>query len=661
MKNFYLLLALVSATAIAQTDRLELDQIAEAEKKAAAKIMNFVENPNTWNYDVKHATIELTADIDNFVDAGNAYVLEIAGKVTTKFAPLESTNTITLELTKGDAPFQMTVASVTYEGTPVGFVHNASDELIITFPSVLNVGTDYTVVVEYSGYPTGSGFGSFVCDYHDGTPVVWTLSEPFGARDWWPCKQDLNDKVDEGVDMYITAPSQYRAAANGMEQSITDNGDGTETTHFKHTYPIPAYLIAFAVTDYEVYTQQAGLGTPESPFFPIINYSFPEDANAIENSVAVTPGIMNFFEETFGAYPFREEKYGHCQFAWGGGMEHTTVSFMTAGNNGYSRSLIAHELGHQWFGDKVTCGSWQDIWLNEGFATYMAAMVVEEFDGDNSFTTQKGNMINTITSQAGGAVYLTPSEALNVNRIFSSRLSYNKGAMVLHMLRFKLGDTAFFSALGNYLNDPQLAYAYAVTDDLQAHLETASGVDLDEFFNDWVYKQGYPIFDITAHNTTPGHASITINQNQSHNSVDFFQGPVPVRLLGSGDLQQDIVLENTTDNQTFNIDVPFVLTGIVFNPKNDIISRNSEAVLSTGSFDLMTAISLYPNPAHDRLTLDLPSGVTVEQTTFYNALGQQAKTTQSETSWEVADLASGVYFLNVQTDAGTKQLKFVKK
>ena len=370
---------------------------------------------------------------------------------------------------------------------------------------------------------------------------------------------------------------------------------------------------------------------------------------------------MNFYEEKFGQYPFRNEKYGHAQFGWGGGMEHTTVSFMTAGNNGYSRSLIAHELGHQWFGDKVTCGSWRDIWLNEGFATYMASMVVEEFDGENAFTANKGGMINNITSQAGGAVYLTASEALNVNRIFSSRLSYNKGAMVLHMLRFKLGDTAFFEGLNNYLNDPDLSYAYALTPDLQGHLEAASGADLNAFFNDWVYKQGYPIYDITAYNTTPGHASINIAQAQSHNSVDFFEGPVPVRLLGADNQQLDIVLENTTDNQTFNIDVPFVLTGIVFNPKNDIISRNSDAVLATGAFDPMTAVSLYPNPASDRLSLDLPSGVEVEQTIFYNALGQQTKITSTQTAWDVSDLASGIYWIGIQTTAGSKTLRFVKK
>ena len=147
---------------------------------------------------------------------------------------------------------------------------------------------------------------------------MWTLSEPFGARDWWPCKQDLNDKIDDGIDVYITAPTQYTAVSNGLQQSLVDNGNGTETTHFHHGYAIPAYLVAIAVTNYQTFTQQGGLGTPESPFFPIIDYMYPEDAAGIQASSAVTPDIINFYESVFGDYPFRNEKYGHCQFAWGG-------------------------------------------------------------------------------------------------------------------------------------------------------------------------------------------------------------------------------------------------------------------------------------------------------------------------------------------------------
>ena len=219
---------------------------------------------------------------------------------------------------------------------------------------------------------------AFTTSQHFGTPIMWTLSEPFGARDWWPCKQDLSDKI-ENIDFYITAPSAYKGVANGLEVSEIANNNGTKTVHYQHNYAIPAYLVAFAVTNYQIYQQTAGTA-PNT--FPIVNYIYPENYNSAVNQVAVTLPIMNLFENLFETYPFHEEKYGHAQFGWGGGMEHTTVSFMGS----FSRDLIAHELAHHWFGNKITCGTWKDIWLNEGFAEYMSGLVYENLDGETAFT-----------------------------------------------------------------------------------------------------------------------------------------------------------------------------------------------------------------------------------------------------------------------------------
>ncbi|HEY0092553.1 MAG TPA: M1 family metallopeptidase, partial [Flavobacterium sp.] len=440
-----------------------VEQIAEAEMKSAESLMNVAVNPNTLNYDITYHKLEFN------LDPADHY---ISGTITTTYTAVTAMNTITFDLAN-----QLTVSSVTKNGVSLPYVQNAADELVITLPSTQAAGTSATVEVTYSG-PPATGEQAFVATEHNGVPVVWTLSEPFGARDWWPCKQDLNDKIDS-IDVMITAPSQYVSVSNGVVWNEVVNG-GFKTTHYHHGYPIPAYLVAIAVTNYQIYNQQAGLGTPESPYFPIINYMYPETATANQASLAVTPTIMNLYESLFGPYPFRNEKYGHAQYSGGGGMEHTTVSFMTAGGSGgYSRGLIAHEMGHQWFGDKVTCGTWKDIWLNEGFAEYLSGLVVENLDGEASFINWKNGKINNITSQAGGAVYLTETESQDVGRIFSSRLSYNKGAMVANMLRFKLGDDLFFQGMQNYLNAPGLAYGYAVTPDLQAQLESVSGMELD--------------------------------------------------------------------------------------------------------------------------------------------------------------------------------------
>jgi hypothetical protein len=287
-------------------------------------------------------------------------------------------------------------------------------------------------------------------------------------------------------------------------------------------------------------------------------------------------------------------------------------------------------------------------------------MVIENFDGETAFISDKNSKITSITSQSGGAVYLTNSEATNVNRIFSSRLSYNKGAMVLNMLRLKLGTTNFIQALKSYLSDVDLAFNYAVTPDLKEHLETVSGLDLTEFFNDWVYGQGYPIYAIQAGNSSPGMATIIVNQTQSHSSVSYFEGQVPVRLTGTGGQQQDYILNNTVNGENFQVSVPFNVTGVVFNPKKDIISKNSTAVLANDTFELDSKVSIYPNPVTTELNIQIPSNISLEAVVIYNALGQNVFESKA-TFVDINSLSAGVYSLKIITSEGSVLKKFIKK
>ena len=636
IKNFTLAIfgSLFVTASFAQSHLKELQDIADSEMKSAYSISRFTANENTGNYDVIYHNLQFTVDpADQF----------ISGVVTTNFIAKEDMSSITFDLTN-----QLTVSAVTKNGNSVPFTQNNNDELIITFPAIQAEGTSGSVIITYSGAPPMDS-DAFVADEHNGTPIIWTLSQPYGAKDWWPCKQDLNDKIDS-IDIRITAPSQYVGVANGVQQSQVVNGSN-KTTHFHHSYPIPAYLVAIAVTNYTIYTQTAGTA-PNT--FPVVNYLYPENAASAQAQVAVTVPIMNFFEETFETYPFHQEKYGHAQCGIGGGMEHSTVSFMGS----FGRQLIAHELGHQWFGDKVTCGSWKDIWLNEGAATYLAALVTEELDGPVSFQDWRFWTIDNITSQPGGSVYLTDNDTLNVNRIFSSRLSYNKGAMVFHMLRYKMGDTNYFQALRNYLADQDLAYAYAKTPDLQSHLEAQSGMDLDEFFNDWVYKQGYPTYNI---NVSSGSnlAIVTINQTQSHPSVSFFEMPVTIRFTSNSGAEYYTVLDNTFNGQQFTVQLPFTAVSATVDPNHHIITRNNNLTLKKESFDLMTSIMLYPNPASEMLSVDVPEGIAVTKATFYNTLGQKVMESGG-TTWNVSQLATGMHFIALETDNGSVQLKFVK-
>lgn len=637
MKHITLLIALViTSFGFSQESPNQIDQLVHAERKAAAGKMNFRKNPNTQNYDITYHKLEFTVD---------PAVYFITGKITTTYTALANMTNIHFDLAN-----EMTVSGVKQGTTALTYIQNGNNELVITLPSEQLSGTTNSLEISYSGAPPVNGFSAFATSYHNGIPVMWTLSEPYGARDWWPCKQDLNDKVNS-IDVYITAPSQYISLSNGLEQSQTING-ANKTTHFHHGYPIPAYLIAIAVTNYQIYNQQGGLGTPESPFFPIINYIYPEAASSTLNNLAVTPGIINTYESLFTPYPFRNEKYGHAQFGWGGGMEHTTVSFM----GGWERDLISHEMGHQWFGDKVTCGSWKDIWLNEGITEYLSGLIVENMDGAENFISWKDNKINSITSQSGGNLYLTDEQLTDINRIFDYRLTYNKGSMVTNMIRFKMGDTNFFQAMRNYLNDPALAYGYATTSQLQAHLEAVSGMDFTNFFNDWIYKEGYPTYNIKAQNWGAGMAKITINQTTSHPSVPFFEMPVPVRLIGENGEKYDIVLDNTTNGQEFIIEVPFDIFQVVFDPKKNIISRNSTIELLIDNSDFV----IYPNPSHDDLTIKLPAGVKLEKVELYNMLGQLLLKEKNAVI-NISPFSNGVYTLIVSTSTGTFYKNLVKQ
>ncbi len=644
-KITYLLVILLTQIGFSQKHECEFEQMVEAEMKSASKKLDFAANSNTLNYDITYHKLEFTV---------NPTVSAISGIVTTTYTALENMNTVTFDLTD-----QLVVSSVKQDITSLSFIQNANYELIITLPATQLSGTSNTIEITYSGTPSNSGFSSFMTGTHNGSPILWTLSEPYGARDWWPCKQDLNDKVNS-IDVYITAPSSYVSVSNGLEQSQTINGVN-KTTHFHHNYPIPAYLIAIAVSNYNIHNQQGGLGTVQSPYFPIVNYIYPETAIGSMASLAITPTIINFFESIIGDYPFRNEKYGHAQFGWGGGMEHTTVSFMA----NFNRGLIAHEMAHQWFGDKITCGTWKDIWLNEGITEYMSGLVTQNLDGENAFISWKVNKINSITSAATGNLYLYDSQLSDVGRIFDGRLTYSKGSMVTNMLRFKMGNANFFQALRNYLNDPLLAYAYAVTPQFQAHLEAVYGSSLQEFFDDWVYKEGYPTYAITAHNSGSGQATIQINQTQSITNpaqtgyVSFFEMPVPVRLLGSGGQTHDVVLNNTFNGQTFNVSVPFTVTGVLFDPNKDIISRNSTATLGIDQITFEEPIRVFPNPIVNDLTIEIPSNVTLEKVTFYNILGQKSLET-NQTKVDVSKLQTGVYVVTFQTSTGTFHKKMVK-
>ena len=646
--NIIIIILFIKAISFAQVKTDNFSEMVAAEMKSASKLMSISVNQNTTNYDITYHKLEFTV---------NPTVASITGKVTTTYTALSNMSNIVFDMANA-----LTASTVKMNNVNLAFTRTTNNEIVITLPSAQAAGTAATIEISYSGDPTASGFGSFTTGTHAGSPVLFTLSEPFGARDWWPCKQDLNDKIDN-IDVYITAPAQYVAVSNGLEPETPVIIGSNKITHFRHNYPIPAYLIAIAVSNYQVdNSTQGGLGTTASPFFPITNYLYPEQATANIASLAVTPSIMNFFETKFGQYPFRNEKYGHCQFGWGGGMEHTTVSFM----GGFDRGLIAHELGHHWFGNKITCGTWKDIWLNEGITEYMSGMVVEFLDGNTSFRTWKTSKINSVVNHTGTTnLYLTDAQATNINRIFSGTITYNKGSMVTSMLRYKMGDVQFFQAMNNYLSSPLHAYKYAVTNEFKAQLELVAGANsMTEFFNDWVYGQGHPTYNITVQNIVGNYAKIVVNQTQSDASVSYFDMPLEIKISDTNGATQILKVDNTFNGQQFIVPTNFLIASAVFDPEKNIISKNNTItlnpiVLAHETFDLNQVIKVYPNPITTELNINTPNSIIIESVTITNILGQIVAENNSN-KIDFSSFSSGLYNVIIKTTEGTVYKKIIK-
>lgn len=625
----------------AQDYNKDFEKLRIQEARNAFKRMTYQTNANTGNYDVVYHKIDLD------VDPAQAF---ISGTVTTYFKPKTGINSMVMELSDN-----MTVSAVNYlsDNSSLSFTQNSNDEVVIQLPQTLSTGVLDSIAITYSGNPESSGFGSFEQSSHDGHPIIWTLSEPYGAKGWWPCKQDLIDKIDS-VDIYLTTPkfnslnAENIAVANGMELSQITQGS-YKTTRFKHRHLIPAYLIAIAVTNYEVYTDVVpNNGNP----FDVVNYVYPEDLSYAQASTPVTVDIMNLFIDLFEPYPFEDEKYGHAQFGWGGGMEHTTVSFM--GN--FSRNLIAHELAHQWFGNKITCGSWKDIWLNEGFATYLSGLVYEHLDGEATFNSWKNNVTNIVTSAPDGSVYLSDQDTTSVSRIFNSRLSYYKGAMVLHMLRKALGDNTFYNSINTYLTHPDFAFGYAKSTPFINVIESASNTDLTEFFNDWLYGEGYPSYTINSFMENSTTLKAQVSQTQSDPSVSFFEGPITLALYGLQGEEDTVVLDVQSNNQEFNVPVTFQVAQVVFDPHNDVVSNgdvvNHDDALQTDAASLASGIKIHPNPTDGFLHITLPTIMKLQEVALYNMQGRLVKDFSAATSIDLETIPSGVYALGITTNQG---------
>ncbi|MDZ4839394.1 MAG: M1 family aminopeptidase [Bacteroidota bacterium] len=562
----------------------------------------------------------------------------IRGKVAIYFTP--TTRPISAILV--DFSDSLKYDSIIVRGVKALGVGYSDERLRIVIPNApIVVGVMDSVIIYYKGVPT-SPYNSFTTTlFNNKDSVLWTLSQPYGAKYWWPCRHDMGDKADS-VRIRIICPKQYIGVSIGKKtKDFILNGN--RITEYESHYPIAPYLICLNVAKYELFTLYWKYNEIDS--MPLPHAVYPADLPAWRVDVNNLPKMLDLFTDLFGPYPFLKEGYGHTQFTFRGGMEHQTNSSMA--NLGFG--LMAHELAHQWFGDAVTNRSWRDIWIQEGFASYAEVLAREFLDND------KEAWINLLSDKGKNAksqsfASVLTNDTLNISRLFSSQITYDKSAWVVHMLRVKLGDSLFFRGLRQYIND--FKYDFASSELLFNSFTKVGATGLDTFYNDWVVGGVYPYYVIRQSNTLNNYQFSVSQTNSASLPNVVIHNPIPIRLYNN----QNRIFDSLTVYTKLDSQVVFKKIKTSFSVKFDkyfpILSNVEFINEGDKSLDIFES---YPNPVVNKLNINLPKqywdiSLNVQ---LINSVGQQFNIQKISASksleLEVSDyLANGIYVLDLQ-------------
>ena len=553
---------------------------------------------------------------------------------------------------------EMIVDSVWLNNESTSFDH-IDDKIKVPAPASIPGGYNFNCQIFYHGSPPTSGFGSYNFDMHNNIDHVWTLSEPYGARDWWPCKDDPSDKADS-VDIIVTVPSEQIVVSNGLLINEQDLPNGKKTYHWSERYPICTYLVSISTYPYTFWTDTyVGLN---GDTLPLEYYVYPDHYELVYDNYLLTNDMMEVFANKFGEYPFMGEKYGHVEFGRGGGMEHQTISSM----GGHSEWLIAHELGHQWWGDLVTCSSFHHIWLNEGFARFSEAIWDEASRGFEAYKSYWQNH-----SYFGpGTIYV--EEPQTAAQIFNGNLTYNKAGWVVHMLRGVMGDSLFFESLKSYGYNDSLAYSDVTTEDFKNVCEDISGLDLSNFFEQWIYNEYYPQYGLLWDINEVGELIITIHQLQNW---QYFEMPIDIKVVLTN---ESLFFRVNNQFQTEEYNLGFINSiplSVQLDPDGWILKEiqylNNDNIVPELSNILI--YPAYPNPFNPEVTFKyfLPTrfGEIQSEIHIYDLQGKlidkigtgKSKPGINNVSWK-ANAPSGTYFIqmNANNNIYSQKVQMVK-
>ena len=488
----------------------------------------------------------------------------------------------------------LTVYDVIQGNNHLDITHQ-NDVLRVVFATPLNQNGTISFTVRYGGKVAPAGFMGF--DYKQspaGNPVLATLSEPYYARSWWPCKDTPDDKAE--MILSVLAPEGMFAASNGRLVGQVPIGSSTMFT-WVESYPITTYNVSLAVADYVSWTED--YVSPGGESMTLEYHVFPEHETAARFDFGRTSQIMDYYAGLFGEYPFIEEKYGTAEFVWDGAMEHQTMTsygdFFLTGDRFYER-IIGHELSHQWWGNSLTATDWNDLWIHEGFATYCEGLWKEYLEGPQGMRDFLRPRSNACCGFIGPIV--PPAKLFNDT-------VYNKAAWMLHMLRRLLGDGAFFDAARDLASRPDLQYGGVTTEDVIQQFETSTSMPLRWFFDQWLYRDDRPTLDLQW-SSTPSQwgALVTIRVDQVQDGAPY-TFPLDLRIqTPEGDT--DVELWMTSTSATTQAWVPSSPTGVLLDPDGwllHFVPEDPQPTATPSPFRAARLLPNVPNPFNPRTSL----------------------------------------------------------
>jgi len=653
-KLFTTLFLFISMIAMSQQNHDEFQNRICKHYQGSQDVPSFAYR-NDWQSDLVHNYDVTFYFLD--IAVSNTSV-DVSGQVTIRGTVLvEPFETFAFELLS-----DLSLENVNFNGqNQQNWVRDGDNVLLPV--ELMTVGQTFVATITYGGTPPTGGFFSGISNAHNGQwnkDVTWTLSESFAAKEWWPCKQVLTDKADSAW-IFLTTSNTNLAGSNGLLTHVTDMGNNLVRYEWKTNYPIDYYLISFAVADYQdysIYAKPAGM-QGDSVLVQNYIYNSPNYLNTYKTSIDGVVPIIELYSDLFLTYPFQNEKYGHCITELGGGMEHQTMTTL----GGWSFNLIAHELGHMWFGDNVTCASWSDIWINEGFATYTNYLAQEKLNGWNAGQNFMIGTQNNVMSSPGGSVYIPEAEVNpdNIWRIFDGRLSYDKGAAIIHLLRHEINnDTVFFQLMHTF----QETYtdSTATGDDYKAVAEQVSGLNLADFFNQWYYGQGYPKYDISWYmfNNT---MNMTVTQSVS-SATPLFKMTMDYQLNFSDGTDTVVRLYQNANIQNFAFEVPKQVVSISVDPDNWTFERVNSITVIIEETSNPNYFSFGPNPVTDRINIYLlnPDGHE-RKMQICDVSGRvliEQSFTEAHHQVDVRRLKSGAYLINISDGKEHLSKRFIK-